>query len=82
MYKKEITITTEEGLHARPAAAFTKKAAGFKGTKIYVYKDGSKANAKSIMSVLGLGAASGATVVIEADGPDEEKAVEELCALI
>ena len=39
MYKKEITITTEEGLHARPAAMFTKKAVEFKGTKIYVYKD-------------------------------------------
>lgn len=82
MYKKEITITTEEGLHARPAAMFTKKAVEFKGTKIYVYKDDVKANAKSIMAVLGLGAASGSKVLIEAEGPDEEKAVEELCAIL
>ncbi len=82
MYKKEITIKTEEGLHARPAALFTKKAAEFKGTKIYVYKDDTKANAKSIMSVLGLGAASGTNIIIEAEGPDEEKAVEELCAIL
>ena len=82
MYKKEVTITAEEGLHARPAALFTKKAAEFKETKMYVCKDDYKANAKSIMSVLALGAASGTKITLEAEGADEERAVEELCAIL
>lgn len=82
MYKKEITIQNAEGLHARPAAAFAKKAAEYKDTKITVEKDGIQANAKSIMSILGLGAAAGTMITIIADGPDEEAAAEALCLII
>lgn len=82
MIKKEIIIEVEEGLHARPAAAFAKKAAEYKGTKIYVYKDSNKANAKSIMSILGLGAVKGTKIEVEADGPDEVAAIESLSSIL
>lgn len=82
MYQKEIIIQNPEGLHARPAAAFAKKAAEYKGTKILVKKDGIDANAKSIMSLLSLGAAAGTKITITADGPDEEEAAEALCQII
>ncbi len=82
MYQKEITIQNAEGLHARPAAAFAKKAAEYKGTKILVKKDGIDANAKSIMSILSLGAAAGTQITITADGPDEKAAVEALCQIM
>ena len=82
MYRKSITIQAAEGLHARPAGAFAKKAAEYRETKILVRKGDAAANAKSIMAVLGLGAGAGTAVVVEAEGPDEVNAVEALCAIL
>ena len=82
MLEREIIIVAEEGLHARPAADFVKKAMSFKDTDIKVIKDGKEVNAKSMMSVLSLGAASGSTILIKADGPDEENAVNTLESIL
>lgn len=82
MYKKNITVTVKDGLHDKTAASVTKTAVEFKDTNIYVYKDNLKANAKNIMAVLSIGAVSGSEILIEAEGPDEEKAVEALCAIL
>ncbi len=45
-------------------------------------KGSRRINAKSIMGVMMLAAAKGSTIIIEADGPDENEAVEALQALI
>lgn len=81
MYTRDIEIKNNTGLHARPASAFVRVAAKFK-SNITVSKDSKKANAKSIMSVLTLGASKGSTVSINAEGPDEQEAVIALCDLI
>lgn len=81
MYTRDIEIKNNTGLHARPASAFVRVAAKFK-SNITVSKDSKKANAKSIMSVLTLGASKGSTVSISAEGPDEQEAVIALCDLI
>jgi phosphocarrier protein HPr len=80
---REITLTIqhEVGLHARPAALFVKTASRFK-SDIRVIKDSHTANAKSVLSVLGLGAEKGAVVVIRAEGLDEADAVAALQALV
>ncbi|MDY7040560.1 MAG: HPr family phosphocarrier protein [Chloroflexota bacterium] len=80
---KEITLTIqhEVGLHARPAALFVKTAARFQ-SNIKVIKDSSTANAKSILSILGLAAGKGAVVTIQAEGADEDEAVAVLQALV
>ncbi|MGH8760519.1 MAG: HPr family phosphocarrier protein, partial [Burkholderiales bacterium] len=41
-----------------------------------------RVNAKSIMGVMMLAAAKGATVVVETDGPDESEAMAALVGLI
>jgi phosphotransferase system HPr (HPr) family protein len=81
LHKEEITIQHAVGLHARPAAVFVRLAASFPAT-IQIRKvgeQGRSANAKSILSVLGLGVNQGDRVEIEADG---ERAAEALQALV
>ena len=82
MYGKTIEIKVKEGLHARPAAEFVKAATKFRDTNIRLSVGGSAANAKSIMSVLSLGAGAGSMIYICADGIQEKEAVETLCALV
>ena len=68
---KEVTveITNESGLHARPATAFTQLAAKF-ASKLTIAANGKTADAKSILTVLTLGATKGT-----ADGTDEDDAL-------
>ena len=80
MVEKLFVVKNETGLHARPASLFVQKAAKYKST-IKVKKDGKEANAKSIISVLSLGASFGSEITIIADGPDAEEAVAGLVEL-
>ena len=81
MYTQEITVKNEVGLHARPATYFIQKANEFK-SGIWVEKEERRVNAKSLLGVLSLGITKGSSIVISAEGPDEEEAVNALCALI
>ena len=81
MVEKLFVVKNETGLHARPASLFVQKAAKYKST-IKVKKDGKEANAKSIISVLSLGASFGSEITIIADGPDVEEAVAGLVELL
>ena len=81
MYTQEIIVNNEVGLHARPATFFIQKANEFKSTMM-VEKDERKVNAKSLLGVLSLGITKGTSIVITAEGPDEEEAVNALCDLI
>lgn len=81
MVSKEIVVQNQVGLHARPATFFIQKATEFKST-IWLTKDDRKVNAKSLLGVLYLGVARGDSVVVTAEGPDEQEAVDALDALI
>ena len=81
MVKKEMTITNNIGLHARPATFFIQKANTFKAS-IWIEKDDRKVNAKSLLGVLSLGIAKGMVVTLIADGQDEESAVNCLVDLV
>ncbi|MDL2224741.1 HPr family phosphocarrier protein [Eubacteriales bacterium OttesenSCG-928-M02] len=81
MVEKSFVIKNETGLHARPASLFVQKAAKYKSV-IKVQKDGKEANAKSIISVLSLGASKGSEILISADGADEGEAVDGLVELL
>ena len=69
MYSKEVQVTNQVGLYARPATFFIQKANEFKST-ILVEKEERRVNAKSLLGILSL------------DGPDEEEAVSALVELI
>jgi phosphocarrier protein HPr len=81
MAEEKTTVGPEEGLHARPAAEFVKKAKQF-GAEITVIKGEKQANAKSPMKIMTLGAKRGDHIVIRAEGDDAEEAVEALVDLI
>jgi phosphocarrier protein HPr len=81
MIKSSITISNKLGLHARASAKLTKLAGGF-GSEIHLSRNGRRVNAKSIMGVMMLAAGLGSEIEIEAEGPDEQHAIEALRALI
>ena len=81
MQEVTLVIRHKIGLHARPATLFVQMAKQFK-SDILVRKDNMEVNAKSIVSILTLGANQGAVITIKADGEDEEKAVKTLQELV
>jgi phosphocarrier protein HPr len=81
MPERDVTLENEVGLHARPAAVFSKAAARFSST-VTVVKSGAEANAKSVLSVLKLDIQKGDSVTIRAEGQDEEEALTELVKLV
>ena len=81
MFEKKVIVTHKVGLHARPASAFVQMAAKFT-SDITVSCEDRNANAKSILTVLTLGAHKGAEIKIAADGEDAEEAVNALVELV
>lgn len=81
MVNKVVTITNATGLHARPASMFVQTAGKYR-SKIEVVKGAARLNAKSIMGIMSGGIAQGTTVTIEADGEDEQEALDALVALV
>ena len=75
MIQKKMTINISTGLEARPVAVFVQVASQF-DSSIYVEVGTKKVNAKSIMGMMTLGLDIGESVVVSADGADEEKAIE------
>ena len=81
MCVKDVVISNQVGLHARPATFFIQKANEFKST-VWVEKEDRRVNAKSLLGVLSLGIVGGTNIRIIVDGPDEETALDALVALV
>ena len=76
-----VRLPESVALHARPAGVFVRAAAAFAAT-IEVQANGRRANAKSILEILGLGADGGTELTISASGDDAVEAVAELASLV
>jgi phosphocarrier protein HPr len=76
-----VTVPNELGMHARAAARFVRLASTF-ASHVRVNRNGRVIDGKSIMGLLLLAAARGASITIAADGPDENAALDALCALV
>ncbi|WP_028783664.1 phosphocarrier protein HPr [Thalassobacillus devorans] len=77
MKEKTFTITSSDGVHARPATVLVQKAGNFESEINLHYKE-KAVNLKSIMGIMSLGIPSGAEVKITAEGNDEEEAIQKL----
>ena len=77
----ETAIINKYGFHVRPSTQFMQKAKEFQSS-IVVEVDNIRADGKSIMQLMALGAMQGSKVKITAKGPDAENAVAILAALI
>lgn len=80
-HQRTVRIQNKYGLHARPAAEFVKLANRF-NADIWVSKEGTEVNGKSIMGVMMLAAEYGAEITIRAAGADAKQALAELAALV
>lgn len=81
MFSKEVLVSNQVGLHARPATFFIQKANEFKSS-IWVEREDRKVNAKSLLGILSLGITRGVNITISAEGVDEEQAINALVELI
>lgn len=81
MIQRDVQITNNSGLHARPATFFIQKANTYR-SGIWVVKDDRKVSAKSLLGVLSIGIAKGMTITLVADGDDEKSAIDGLVELI
>lgn len=82
MAERRVVVQSPVGLHARPAALFTKAAAG-SGLQVTISKgDGPAVPASSILSVLQLNVAHGDEVTLRADGDSADAVLDELVAVL
>ena len=81
MVMKQVTMTNQVGLHARPATFFIQKANEYKSS-IWIELADRKVNAKSLLGILSLGVVKGGKITIIADGEDEEEAMAALLQLV
>ena len=78
---KSVTVSNEEGLHARPASLFAQMANQF-NARILVTRGDESVDGKSILSILTLGATKGVQLTIRAEGTDADLAVQQLSQLV
>jgi phosphocarrier protein len=81
MLQQDVLIINKLGLHARASAKLTQLASQFP-CEVWISRNGRRINAKSIMGVMMLAAAKGATITIETNGDREQDAMNGLSALI
>lgn len=74
MTTKQFTITSEVGLHARPATILVQEASKYNAAIELVYKD-KLVNVKSIMGLMALGLSQGETFTLQIEGDDAESAM-------
>ncbi|HZV62507.1 MAG TPA: HPr family phosphocarrier protein [Methylophilaceae bacterium] len=81
MIKQDVEIINKLGLHARASTKLTQTASQF-SSEVWIERSGRRVNAKSIMGVMMLAAGKGSIVSLEADGNDEQQAIDALIELI
>ena len=74
MTERTVEIVNRNGLHARPAAEIVKLSSKF-NCDITIVRDDLEVNGKSIMGVMMLAAEYGSNILVRANGPDAEQAV-------
>ena len=81
MAERSVQIVNRNGLHARPAAEIVKAASKFHAD-ITITRDDLEVNGKSIMGVMMLAAEYGSNILVRANGPDAEQAVNAIADLV
>ena len=79
--ERQVTIVNPKGLHARAAARFVKTAEVF-DARVQVTRDDMTAGGTSILGLMLLAAGIGTDLVLRADGPDAQAALDALAGLV
>lgn len=79
MKQLSVIVPNKTGLHARPARVFVKEMGKFQSAvMIKKHQDPDYVNAKSILTVMTLGACQNTALDIIVDGCDEESVIEKI----
>ena len=81
MTEKHVTISIPEGLTAKSTTTIIEKANEFLSSIIIDSSD-RRVYGKSLLGVLSLGLKCGDTILLSANGDDEEEAIEVLSAML
>ncbi len=79
--QREFVVIYKLGVHARPAALFV-QTANKSSCDVFVTKDGEQVNGKSIMGLMMLAAGPGSKLVVECEGEDSQKPLDDLEGLV
>ncbi len=79
--ERQVHVVNKLGLHARPAAEFVRCARTFESV-VTIRKEGETYSAASILDVLTASLDCGSSMIIAADGPDAEEALDRLSELL
>jgi phosphotransferase system HPr (HPr) family protein len=79
--RAEVTLPESVDLHARPAADFVRTAMAF-SAKVWVAVGEREVDAKSMLSILALGARRGTSLRLRAEGEDAARAVDALAGCV
>jgi phosphotransferase system HPr (HPr) family protein len=74
-----MTVIDESGLHARPAARFVQAASRF-ASRIVIRNGDREADAKSLISLLGLAVGISSVITVAAEGSDAQAALASLAS--
>ncbi len=77
---RTVTVLNPEGLHMRPADKLVRAATAFQ-CQIELERAGQIADCRSMISLLTLGAMQGCQLVLRAQGPDADAAIEAISHL-
>ena len=78
---KKVTIQNDQGLHARPSTLVVETASQF-AAEVTIIKDDIVVDGKSILGVMGLGAAYGECIEVSTTGPDAAEALAAITDLV
>jgi phosphocarrier protein HPr len=81
MTTRDLKIANEKGLHARASAKFVEVVERHDASA-EVSKDGMSVSGDSIMGLLMLAASRGSTIEVKTDGPEADKLMDALEALV
>ncbi|MHB8172530.1 MAG: HPr family phosphocarrier protein [Thermincolia bacterium] len=82
MFAKEVAIQNASGFHVRPAQLFVQKASEYQSLIKVSNQAEVEVDARSILGLMTMGLEKGAQITIEAEGVDEQAAVEALVELV
>ena len=79
--RRQVKIVNTYGLHMRPSSKFARLANSFQ-SDIRIHFQGTTVSGKSLLEMVSLAAECGATLDLEARGPDAEEALDALAELV
>lgn len=69
-------IQDKQGIHARPAGQLVKLAKPYTDTEVTITKGDKTVKAVQLMKLMGMGIKCGDEIIIAADGPAEDEAID------